>query len=469
MPFQMRAIQPSDKHKDWFRIDNAHVDTDNATDETTKVYIYDVIGDSWWEDATPAAEFVKQISTIKSRNIELHLNSPGGDIFDGVAIHNALKAHDSSVTVIVDGFAASAASFIAMAGDKIVMTKAATMMIHDASSFTFGNAADFRDTADVLDKLSNTVARIYADRAGQTEEFWRNLMVEETWYNASEAVDSGLADEIQGETKEEDKPQNLWDLSFFNHAGRGNAPDPLAVRTRIANRLKESTVPKAQTDDNKPAETGSPQADPDANTTEGEAGAVEEEREEASQAGAVPNPPTGDQAAENKSTFAAENKVGTVQFKMNGEVVTDPKVIQNYIETLEGFRKEANEESRKNFVKQLSDDNKILASQITSMTEYALGLEDEAFAAWAKLYDSSPALPMVNGSKAEMQSDSDGGPKSREADQKADRIDVLTGIVKQHVLRNTPEDKIIEKESYKELKALKPDFELDNVKPSHKR
>jgi ATP-dependent protease ClpP protease subunit len=287
---QMRSPKSTSKGATkWFRIENAFVDGDNADNEVTPVYIYDEIGDSWWGESTPASEFVQQIGAIHTPRIELHLNSPGGDIFDGVAIYNALKAHPAHVTVIVDSLAASAASFIAQAGDEVIMTKAASMMIHDGSAMAWGPASVMRDTADLLDKLSNTVAEIYADRAGQTIEFWRNLMIEEVWYNSHEAVESGLADKIGEDTKPEDDQaaENRWNLSIFNYAGRGAAPNPMEVRTRIANRLKETTVgrPTAQTE-NQPEGTpetvnpASPEVDPEAETTEGTAADAQQEREE---------------------------------------------------------------------------------------------------------------------------------------------------------------------------------------------
>jgi ATP-dependent protease ClpP protease subunit len=479
MRFQNRALKPNPNNKDWFRIENAHVDTDTSNEDLTKIYIYDVIGDSFWEDATSAADFVKQISTIKSKTIELHLNSPGGDIFDGVSIHNALKAHSAYIRTVIDGLAASAASFIAMAGDEVIITKAGTMMIHDASSFAFGNAADMRATADVLDKLSDTVASIYSDRAGQTVEFWRNLMVEETWYNSSEAVEVGLADKVGGDTKKEDNPENLWDLSIFNHAGRGEAPDPLAVRTRIANRLKETTVTRVVNSEDQTEGTeqpnendknpSSPSVNPDAETTDGNATEVQEDRED--QAGSPDATPdsTGGSGVEARTNFKPSNVAGVVQFRVNDQVVSDPSAIQRHIDMLEGFRREANEESRKSFVVSLSNENKILASQVTSMTEYALSLDDEGFAAWAKLYNASPALPMLSGGYTHEQTDSNGGPSSQNSKEIADRIEVLKGIVRQHLLRGTPEDKVKANKSYKELKNHLPDFELSELDPTFKR
>src|SRR6266498_184276 len=139
----------------WYRISN-------KAEDTTLIDIYDEI--SWF--GISAADFVKELRAVSTPKIELHINSPGGDVFDGVAIYNALRQHDAQVHVVIDSLAASAASFIAMAGDKITATATAMLMIHDAWGLVNGNAADMRDAADRLDKHSDNIASIYAARAG---------------------------------------------------------------------------------------------------------------------------------------------------------------------------------------------------------------------------------------------------------------------------------------------------------------
>jgi ATP-dependent protease ClpP protease subunit len=128
----------------------------------------------------------------------LHINSGGGDVFDAVAIYSGLRNHKATVNVAVDGIAASAASFIAMAGDTVGIEKPARMMIHDASGLVIGNASDMRDMAELLDDVSDTIAEIYADRAGESTDTWRGRMKSETWYSAQQAVDAKLADSIIG-------------------------------------------------------------------------------------------------------------------------------------------------------------------------------------------------------------------------------------------------------------------------------
>ncbi len=204
--------------RSWYRIEP------NKAKDTTEIYIYEEIG-GWF--GITAQDFVNELREITTKNIDLHLNSPGGDVFDGIAIHTALVEHDATVHVRIDSLAASAASFIAMAGDRVSIAKAGTIMIHDAFGFAMGNAQDMRDMADLLDRLSDTIAGIYVDQAGGTRDSWRSAMKEETWYNADEALAAGLVDEIRGEVTEEgEKARNAWDLSLFAHQGRNDAPAP---------------------------------------------------------------------------------------------------------------------------------------------------------------------------------------------------------------------------------------------------
>jgi ATP-dependent protease ClpP protease subunit len=178
---------------DWYRIANA--------DDRAEVFIYGAIGDYMGEDDTTAASFIRELRNITAPSIELHINSPGGLVFDGVAIYSALVNHDATVDVSIDGVAASAASFVAMAGDTVTIEKPAKMMIHDAGGLVLGNADDMREMAGLLDELSDTIADIYSGRAGGTVEQWRAAMRAETWYSASEAVAAGLADRVANDTQ----------------------------------------------------------------------------------------------------------------------------------------------------------------------------------------------------------------------------------------------------------------------------
>lgn len=160
----------------------------------TRVDIYDEIGGGgWFNDGVTAIDFIQQLAGING-DIEVHINSPGGDVFDGLAIYNSLAQRPGNVTTVVDGLAASAASFIAMAGKQRIIAPGAMMMIHDASGVCIGNSADMRELAELLDKVSDNIASIYADHdATGGGADWRAAMKAETWYTADEAVAAGLA------------------------------------------------------------------------------------------------------------------------------------------------------------------------------------------------------------------------------------------------------------------------------------
>lgn len=189
-----------------------------------EILIYDVIGD-WWMD-TDAASIASKIKALDVDEITVRINSPGGSAFDGIAIMNALRAHDARVVVRVDGLAASAASVVAMAGDEIVMGPGSQMMIHEAWVYTSGDAAFLRSEADRLDKVSESVTSLYARRARGDFDTWRALVAAETWFTAEEAVAAGLADRVDGENAESLDLTATFNLSRFRFAGRAHAPAP---------------------------------------------------------------------------------------------------------------------------------------------------------------------------------------------------------------------------------------------------
>lgn len=169
----------------------------------TRVNIYDEIG-VW---GVTASDFIADFGQWDTggRDVHVHINSPGGDVYDGLAIYHALKHSKARVVVHIDGLAASAASFIAMAGDQIIVGRNARMMIHDASTITYGNAQDHVDTAEWLNEESDNIADIYAQRAGGKAADWRETMKGEQWYGSDQAVAAGLADMIEGAEAPEDK------------------------------------------------------------------------------------------------------------------------------------------------------------------------------------------------------------------------------------------------------------------------
>lgn len=162
----------------------------------TQIYLYDYIG-GW--DGVKAADVVLMLAGIEGP-IDLHINSGGGSIFEGAAIYNAFLNYDrtkAAVTSYIDGVAASAASFIALAGREVVCEATATVMVHDGSGGAIGTADTLREVADLLDMLSNTIAAIYARKAGGTAAEWRATMQDgDTWYDASAALTAKLVDRV---------------------------------------------------------------------------------------------------------------------------------------------------------------------------------------------------------------------------------------------------------------------------------
>lgn len=203
--------------RDWFRFEA------KAGADETAVYIYDEI--SWF--GITAQDFISELNQVKTRSIALHLNSPGGDVFDGIAIYNALKNHSATVNVTVDGIAASIASVIAMAGNTVQMAKGALMMIHEPFALVIGDAADMRKQADALDLMANSIASIYSAKAGANVDYWRGLMTDETWFSDQGAVDAGLADSVAGETA---AATNRFDLSVFRNYRAGQTPEPVVSK-----------------------------------------------------------------------------------------------------------------------------------------------------------------------------------------------------------------------------------------------
>lgn len=165
------------------------------------VFIYgDIVSYQWDDTDTTATSFKKDLDGLgEVSTINLHINSPGGSVFEGIAIHNMLKRHNAKVNVYVDALAASIASVIAMAGDTIFMPKNSMLMIHNPWTFGMGNANDFRKLADDLDRIGNSSSQTYLSKAGDklTEDKLKELLDSETWLSADEAYEYGLCDVVE--------------------------------------------------------------------------------------------------------------------------------------------------------------------------------------------------------------------------------------------------------------------------------
>lgn len=188
-------------------------------DAAAEVFLYDSIAsddeDAEWGGGVSPAAFVKALRGINSDTIHLRINSPGGSVFGARAMEQALREHPAQIVVHIDGLAASAASVIAMAGDKIIAAKGAMFMIHKAWAIAVGNANDMLDQAALLEKADGTLAQTYVARTGQAEAQIADWMAAETWFTADEAKANGFVDEI---ASNEPKASINWKLSAYAHA-----------------------------------------------------------------------------------------------------------------------------------------------------------------------------------------------------------------------------------------------------------
>ncbi|MTI13012.1 head maturation protease, ClpP-related [Sansalvadorimonas verongulae] len=199
-------------NKPWFTLKN-------QADKPAELLIYDVIGD--WQGLS-AKELVNDLKAISAEDITVRINSPGGSVFDGIAIYNALRYHPANIHVRIEGLAASIASVIAMAGDTITMADNSLMMIHNPLGWVGGEAEDMRRTADMLDKATEAIALAYSGKSGTPVEDITPLMASETWMTAKEAKAQGFIDVV-------DQPVQLaasLDLSIFQNVPQGLLPAP---------------------------------------------------------------------------------------------------------------------------------------------------------------------------------------------------------------------------------------------------
>lgn len=208
-------------------------------DSAAEIMIYGTIGGGgWFDDGIGASDVAAALKTIGSGPVNVRINSGGGDVFEGVAIHSLLARHPGTVTVFVDGLAASAASFVMLAGDRIVSARNAFVMIHDGMTSPYGNAATLRASADLLDKVSGSIADMYAERAGEDADHWRALMTvngeDGTWFTGQEALAAGLVDELTTVPDDFDEPSAVADrLRVWNRVL------PVAAREFISEHPEE--------------------------------------------------------------------------------------------------------------------------------------------------------------------------------------------------------------------------------------
>ena len=184
----------------------------NVAGDSATIYLYDMISADWGVSALSVIEAIAQAGDAKILNV--HINSPGGDVFEGRAIMAALSAFKGKTVARIDSLCASAATSIALACDEVVMADGAFFMIHNASGMAWGDKQTLRDTADVLEKVEGAIVSDYVQKTGKDQAEIRALMGAETWFTANEAMEHGFVDAID----KGKKATNTWNLSAFAKA-----------------------------------------------------------------------------------------------------------------------------------------------------------------------------------------------------------------------------------------------------------
>lgn len=165
--------------------------------DAAELYIYGAIGGDWFGEGITAKQVADDLKALgKVSSIDVRINSEGGNVFDGKAIYSLLNEHKATINVKIDGLAASAASFIAMAGNTIEIAEGAFVMVHDAYGVAVGRAEDMRAYASLLDQVNGTIRDVYRSRTKQTDAKIKKWMSDETWFTAAEAVANGFADKM---------------------------------------------------------------------------------------------------------------------------------------------------------------------------------------------------------------------------------------------------------------------------------
>jgi ATP-dependent Clp protease protease subunit len=214
-----------------------------AGDGAAELYLYGVIRQAfWWDDeeeVISAKRVQKALQELKGKNIDVHINSPGGDVFESIAICNLLKQHDGIVNVYVDAIAASGASVVCTAGEKVFMFVNSMMFIHEAATYAGGNAAFFRKVADDLDKITDSARQSYLSKWIGTEEELDKLLAEETYLTAAECLAFGLCTEIIDAKPQEPEPQVSVKASLFAKYQKPPAPEGDDKKASLFNLFKK--------------------------------------------------------------------------------------------------------------------------------------------------------------------------------------------------------------------------------------
>lgn len=209
----LMALLANNRGRGFFRAEAAS-DTGEAT-----LYLYDVIvSDDYWGGVS-ALTLAKELAALRDAStIHLRINSPGGDVFAGRAMEQAIREHPANIIAHVDGFAASAASYVALAANEVAISPGGMFMIHKAWTIGWGNSDDLLKTAALLEQIDESLVKTYADATGQDADQLRQWMADETWMTADESVDRGFADRIAGDSTSDAGASAVaggWDVSAY--------------------------------------------------------------------------------------------------------------------------------------------------------------------------------------------------------------------------------------------------------------
>ena len=229
-------------------------------EDQADLYIFGDIS-SWgqWDEDDPtrsAYNIVKELQAVQAPSINVHINSNGGDVSEGLAIYNTLKNSGKTVTTYCDGFACSAASVVFMAGSKRIMSNASLLMIHNAWMFTMGNSSELRKQADDLEKVNQTAVEAYKSVAKISEDDIKKMMDESTWISAADALSYGFATEISGETADGAPKQSAMQMIHDQLTAKKPTPQPTLEDFKEAMRsiLEEAHKPEEVKEETKPTD-----------------------------------------------------------------------------------------------------------------------------------------------------------------------------------------------------------------------
>lgn len=213
-----------------------------ASEEVAHVYVSDVI-DSYW--GASAKMMIEALAGAGGKNIELHINSPGGDVFEGRAMAAAIVNYAGKVTAHIEGMCASAATYVALAADEVRMMEGSLFMIHNSWTMAWGDKSELRTTADLLDKIDGTIIADYMRKTGASAEQVVEWMNATTWFTAQEALDAKFIDQIETNSKGAAAAQARWNLSAYPNAPKQEAappaPDPAAVAALIEQQVQRNS------------------------------------------------------------------------------------------------------------------------------------------------------------------------------------------------------------------------------------